>query len=334
MPKHHQEKILVTGGGGFLGKAIVKRLVAGGDRVMSFSRGFYHELSQLGVTQIQGDLADLKAVERACNGVDVVFHAAAKAGIYGKYSDFYHTNVTGTQNILSACRKQNVSRIIYTSSPSVIFDGTDMQGVDESAPYPKTYHAAYPKTKALAEQEVLRSLNNKLRGVILRPHLIWGPEDPHLIPGIIKRANRLRLIGTGKNRVDTIYIDNAADAHLLAADRLKEHPEISGKIYFISQDDPIPLWDMVNYILMAAGLVKIEKSIPRKVAWTIGAFMEVVYKILFISSEPPITRFVANELSTSHWFDISAAKRDLGYIPKISISEGLRRLENRLQDKP
>ncbi|MBW1984137.1 MAG: NAD-dependent epimerase/dehydratase family protein [Deltaproteobacteria bacterium] len=331
MSNHTPEKVLVTGGGGFLGKAIVRKLIERGDRVSSFSRSSYYELKSLGVTQIQGDISDFEAVERACNGVDLVFHAAAKPGISGKYSEYYQTNFKGTKNIIESCKRHGVSRLVHTSSPSVIFDGMDMEGIDESAPYPVTYHASYPKTKALAEKEVLKSINDELKAIILRPHLIWGPEDNHLIPGIIQRAHRLRIIGHGKNKVDTIYIENAADAHILAADRLKESPGLSGNIYFISQDEPVLLWEMINNILKAAHLPKIEKSIPKNIAWAIGAVMEFVYKTLSLSSEPPMTRFVANELATSHWFDISAAKQDLGYQPIISTAEGLQRLEVWLQ---
>jgi nucleoside-diphosphate-sugar epimerase len=331
MSDHTPEKVLVTGGGGFLGKAIVRKLVERGDSVLSFSRSSYYELSRLGVTQIQGDISDYNAVERACNGADLVFHVAAKAGIYGKKSEFYQTNFIGTKNIISACKMHGVSRLIYTSSPSVIFDGKDMEGLNESIPYPDTYHAAYPETKALAEKEVRKFLASGFKGIILRPHLIWGPKDTHLIPGILRRAHRLRIVGNGKNKVDTIYIDNAADAHILAADRLNEFPDLSGKVYFISQDEPVVLWDMINNILKAAHMPEIEKSIPKSIAWTIGAVMEFVYKILSLSSEPPMTRFVANELATSHWFDISAAKQDLGYTPKISTDEGLNRLEKWLK---
>lgn len=331
MPNHAPEKVLVTGGGGFLGKAIIRKLVERGDRVSSFSRGIYFDLKSMGVIHIQGDIRDASAVERACNGADIVFHAAAKPGIAGKYSEYYETNVVGTKNVISACKKQGIPRLIYTSSPSVIFDGTDMEGVNETAPYPQTFHAHYPKTKALAEQEVLKSLDTDLNAVILRPHLIWGPEDNHLVPRIIQRAPRLRIIGHGKNRVDTIYIDNAADAHILAADRLNESPKISGRIYFISQDEPVLLWEMINHILIAANRPIIEKSIPKNFAWFFGAVIEWIYKALRISSEPPLTRFVVNELSTSHWFDIRAAKIDLGYRPNISTAEGLERLENWLQ---
>ena len=324
-------KVLVTGGGGFLGEAIVKLLVERGDDVRSFSRSFYHELKSMGVEQIQGDIGDKIAVEEACKGVCLVFHTAAKPGVWGDYADYYRTNVTGTQNVIAACKMHNVSRLIYTSSPSVVFNGADMEGVDESAPYPDRFYAHYPRTKAIAEQYIVKAAIEGLMTIILRPHLIWGPRDKHFVPRIIERAKRLVRVGNGQNLVDTIYIDNAAEAHILAADSLKENHKLSGKIYFISQDEPIPAWDMINAILKAAGLAPVKRSIPQRMAWLGGALLEFVYKAFNISGEPQMTRFLADELATAHWFDISAAKRDLGYVPRISIEEGLRRLENWLQ---
>jgi nucleoside-diphosphate-sugar epimerase len=326
-------KVLVTGGGGFLGGAIVRQLVDRGDAVRSFSRKFYPELAQMGVEQIQGDMADKIAVEQACKGIELVFHVAAKPGVWGDYADYYPTNVLGTQHVIDACKKQGVSRLVYTSSPSVVFDGTDMEGVDESAPYPEKFHAAYPKTKAMAEQMVIKAADKDLMTITLRPHLIWGPNDNHLVPRIIERARRLVRVGSGKNRVDTIYIDNAAQAHVLAADRLKGNPELSGKVYFISQDDPVPLWDLVDDILKAAGQPPVKRTIPRKMAWLVGALLEFVYTMFRIRGEPQMTRFLADELATAHWFDIRAARKDLGYAPTVSIKEGLRRLEHWLQNR-
>ncbi|UCD90438.1 MAG: NAD-dependent epimerase/dehydratase family protein [Desulfobacterales bacterium] len=322
------QKILVTGGGGFLGGAIVRRLVARGDHVVSFSRGFYKDLKSLGVDQIQGNVGNKMAVEQACQGIDLVFHVAAKPGVWGHYSDYHKTNVTGTQNIISGCIQHQVSRLIYTSSPSVIFDGTDMEGVDESVPYPHKHSAHYPETKAIAEKCVLKATSDHLMTVILRPHLIWGPRDTHFVPRIIKRAKRLVRVGNGRNLVDTIYIDNAAEAHVLAADMLEKNPALSGNIYFLSQDEPIPAWDMINAILRAAGLNPVKRSMPRRMAWLIGAVLEFVYQTFNIDGEPRMTRFLADELATAHWFDISAAKKDLGYVPRISIKEGLKHLEN------
>ncbi|QTA92813.1 NAD-dependent epimerase/dehydratase family protein [Desulfonema magnum] len=321
------QKILVTGGGGFLGGAIVRQLVQRGDAVRSLSRGFYPELASLGVQQIQGDISDREIVAQACEGIDLVFHVAAKPGVWGPYADYFRTNVTGTRNIIAACHKHGVSRLVYTSSPSVVFDSSHMEGVNESVPYPEKFHAHYPKTKAMAEQHVLRAATEGLRTIILRPHLIWGPGDNHLVPRILAKGKRLVRVGNGRNLVDTIYIDNAADAHILAGDKLKESPDLSGNIYFISQGEPVSLWDMINAILKAGGLDPVRRSMPQKMARMIGAVLEFVYEMFHIKSEPPMTRFVAEELATSHWFDISAARRDLGYVPAVSAEEGLQRLE-------
>jgi nucleoside-diphosphate-sugar epimerase len=326
-------KVLVTGGGGFLGKAIITLLVKKKYQVRSFSRNLYPELSFMGIEQIQGNICDKTEIEHALRGVDLVFHTAAKAGIWGEYSDYYRTNVTGTQNVIAGCKKHHISRLIYTSSPSVVFNGSDMKGVNESVPYPATYHAYYPQTKAIAEQYVINAVKQGVMTIILRPHLIWGPGDKHFVPRIIARANRLVKVGNGKNLIDTVYIDNAAEAHILAAEALGKNPKLSGNIYFISQGDPIPLWDMINHILKAAGLDPVRHSMPHSMAWLIGVTLELVYRSFNISKEPRMTRFLANELAKAHWFDISAAEKDLGYIPRISIKEGLRHLERWLQNK-
>ncbi|WP_152971961.1 NAD-dependent epimerase/dehydratase family protein [Desulfatitalea tepidiphila] len=318
--------VLVTGGGGFLGNAIVRMLVDRGDRVCSFSRQRYPELDRLGVFQHTGDLGDADAVRRACRGVAAVFHVAAKPGVWGPYEAYYQANVQGTLNVIAACRAEGVRRLIYTSSPSAVFDGRDMEGVDESVPYPARYEAHYPRTKALAEQAVLDAARNGLPAIVLRPHLIWGPGDNHLAPRLLARAAKLRRVGTGDNKVDTIYVDNAARAHVLAERRLAESPELSGRIYFISQDDPIPLWEMVDHILAAGGLPPVRKKISPALARFAGTLCEALFHLFRIKSEPPMTRFVANELATAHWFDISAAKRDLGYRVEVSTEQGLRRL--------
>jgi nucleoside-diphosphate-sugar epimerase len=327
-------KALVTGGGGFLGGVIVRMLRERGDQVRSFSRSDYPALAALGVEQVRGDLGDQAAVSAAAKGCDICFHVAAKAGIWGRYSDFYRANVTGTLNVLEACRANGIARLVYTSSPSVVFDGSDVEGGDESIPYPASYEAHYPKTKALAEQLVLAANSPELASVALRPHLIWGPGDNHLVPRILARARagRLRRIGERTNQVDTVYVDNAARAHLLAADRLEPGSAPAGRAYFISNGQPIPLWEMVNRILIAAGIPPVSRSISPKTAYTIGCICEGLWGLLRLPGEPPMTRFVAHELSSAHWFDISAARRDLGYCPEVSIDEGLLRLRSWLQN--
>lgn len=322
----HRRRVLVTGGGGFLGGAIVRLLVANGEAVRSFSRSRYTALDDLGIEQVQGDLHDSADVLKACRGVEAVFHVAARTGIWGTYKDFHRPNVEGTRNVIDACRRCGVQRLIYTSSPSAVFNGKDMQGVNESVPYPPTFDAHYPRTKALAEQMVLKAAAKGFPAVALRPHLIWGPGDNHLVPRIIARSRRLRRIGDGSNKIDTIYIDNAAHAHVLAESCLKEKPGLAGRVYFISQDEPVGLWDMIDLILAAGGKPPVKKTISPRAAYAIGAFLERFYGVLRLKSEPPMTRFTARELATAHWFDISAAKTDLGYAPVVSTTEGLRRL--------
>ncbi len=326
-------KALVTGGGGFLGGAVVRQLVARGDTVRSFSRGHYPALEELGVACVRGDLADEAAVHEAARGCDIVFHVAAKAGVWGPARAYEEANVVGTEHVLSACEAHGIRRLVFTSSPSVTFAGTDQVAVDESAPYPDSYLSHYPRTKAAAERRVLESNGPELATVALRPHLIWGPGDPHLVPRILERgrAGRLRLLGRRPNEVDSVYVDNAADAHLLAADRLEPGSVIAGRAYFITQGEPLPLADLMNRILAAGGLGPVTRSLPPWAAYGLGALLEAAYGAFGVEAEPLMTRFVARQLSTAHWFDISAARRDLGYEPAIGIDEGMRRLAASLE---
>ena len=321
-------RALVTGGGGFLGGAIVRQLLARGEQVRSVSRRFY---PQLPCEQQQGDLAEPGVAERAVAGCEVVFHVAAKAGIAGRERDYVRANVEATQRVIAACRSLGVARLVYTSSPSVVFNGTDMEGVDEAVPYPSHYLAAYPRTKAQAERLVLAANDAQLATVALRPHLIWGPGDNHLVPRILQRgrAGRLRQIGQGK-KVDSTYIDNAAWAHVLAADRLAPGAACAGKVYFISNGEPLPTWELVNRILAAGKVPPVTRRVSPRLAYAAGALLEVIYAVLWPDAEPPMTRFVASQLATSHWFDLTAARRDLGYEPQVTIAEGLRRLREAL----
>ena len=329
-------KALVTGGGGFLGGVVVRQLIERGDEVCSFSRGEHPELAQLGVEQFRGDLAEREALLRAAAGCDIIFHVAAKAGIWGRYQEFFQVNVIGTENVLAACRANRIQRLVYTSSPSVVFNGRDCEGSDESLPYPAHFEAPYPRTKAQAEQLILAADSPSLATVSLRPHLIWGPGDNHLVPRIVDKARsgRLRRIGKRPCLVDTVYVDNAARAHLLAADRLFPESPVAGKAYFISNGEPVPLWEMVNRIIAAAGLPPVTRSISPRLAYVAGTICEALWTTFRLSGEPPMTRFVARELATAHWFDISAARRELGYEPTISLEEGLVRLGKWLKPVP
>ena len=329
-------KALVTGAGGFLGGAIARELLARGDQVRSLQRGDYPGLRALGIETMRGDLADPAVVLRAVEGCDIVFHVAAKAGIWGLYADYYRVNVEGTRNVISACRASGVRRLVYTSSPSVVFNGLDMENVDESAPYPAHFEAAYPATKAEGERLALGANGPELAVVALRPHLIWGPGDNHLLPRILAkaRAGRLRKIGDRKTLIDATYIDNAVHAHLQAGDRLNPGSIVAGKAYFIAQGEPIALWELIDRFLAAAALPPVKRSVPACAASLAGGVFELVYGALGITHEPPMTRFLARELATSHWFNLGAARRDLDYRPTVSTDEGLARLRIWLQTIP
>lgn len=319
---------LVTGAAGFLGRYLVEQLRARGDAVTALVRRPDEQLTALGAKVALGDLRDGAAVERACQGVDTVFHVAARAGLGGVWRDYYAPNVVGTRNVIAACRGAGVPKLVFTSSPSVTFAGQDQCNVDESAPYPERWLAHYPHSKALAEQEVLAANDERLATCALRPHLIWGPRDGHLIPRLIARARsgRLRRVGDGQNLVDMIYVENAAEAHLQAADALAIGSPVAGRAYFLSHGAPVNCWEWIDDILALAGLPPVRRSISLAAAWRIGAVCETVWKLLGRKDDPPMTRFLAAQLATHHYFDISRARRDFGYAPRISIEEGMRRL--------
>jgi nucleoside-diphosphate-sugar epimerase len=321
--------VLVTGGGGFLGQYIVEQLVARGDTVTSYSRSTYESLARLGVKQIAGDMRDRPSVMSAIRGNAAVIHTAAVASIWGPWEWFYGINTLGTRYVLEGCRQRGVSKLVYTSSPSVTFEGMDQRGIDESAPYPKTFLCHYPATKAIAEQEVLAaSGKDGLSTCALRPHLIWGPRDQHLIPRLIARAKAgaLRRVGAGQNRVDTIYVENAASAHLQALDRLSEQSPVAGRAYFLSQGEPVNCWEWIDQILAMAALSPVQRSISAKGAYLAGGALEAMWAVFGLDSEPRMTRFLAAQLATDHYFDLGRARADFGYAPKITMQEGMRRL--------
>ena len=320
---------LVTGVGGFLGRYIAEQLLARGDRVRGLARGSYPELEQIGVEMRRQDIRDPLGVADACRDVDVVFHTAAVAGIWGPRKQFESINVQGTENVVDGCLKHSVPRLIFTSSPSVTFDGTDQCGVDETAPYATRGLCDYPRTKAAAEQHVLAA--NGRDGLLtcaLRPHLIWGPRDQHLIPRLLARARsgHLRRVGDGMNLIDIVYVENAAAAHLQAADALRSSSPLCGRAYFISQGEPVNCWEWINAILALAGLEPIRKSISFQAAYRLGGLLELAHGLLHLRGEPRMTRFLAAQLAKSHYFDITRARQDFGYNPVISTAEGMRRL--------
>jgi len=317
-------RALVTGGGGYLGGALVRALLARGDEVITLQRGDYPWLEPAGAAIHRGDVSDTETVREAGKGCDVIFHVAGKTGVWGDGAEYYRVNVAGTESVINACLENGIPRLVYTSSPSVIFSGADADGVDESAPYPKRYFNHYQYSKAIAERKILAVNSPALATVALRPHLIWGRHDPHLVARLAQRARagRLRLVKRD-NLVDCTYIDNAVSAHLLAADRLAIGEACAGCVYFITNGEPLPMRILVNRILAALKLGPVTRTISPRNAYLAGVIAEVCYSVLRIQREPLMTRFIARQLSCSHWYDISAARRDLGYEPLVSIDDGL-----------
>lgn len=327
--KEKTHRVFVTGAGGFLGKAICQRLRAANIEVVGFARSAYPDLVHLGVDMRQGDICDYKALAAAMSGCDLVFHVASKAGVWGSQDSYFSPNVNGTANVIRACKKLKINRLVYTSTPSVTFQGEDENGIDESAPYAVKFLNFYAESKACAEKMLLAANSDTLKTNAIRPHLIWGPGDPHLVPRVLKRAKagRLKLVGKQDKLVDTIFIDNAAYGHILAALELSGDANSGGKAYFLSNDEPITMAAMLNHILASAGLPAVSQRVPAGLAYCAGAVLEGVYGLLGKRQEPIMTRFVAKQLSTSHYFDISAAKRDLGYLPQVSMDEGMAQLK-------
>ncbi|GAA3640546.1 NAD-dependent epimerase/dehydratase family protein [Kineosporia mesophila] len=321
-------RVLLTGGGGFLGRAILVQLRAAGHQVRVLSRRALPSPADEPVDVVRGDLRDARDVARAVAGSDAVVHCAARTGFWGPSEDFFETNVRGTEHVLAACRRHGVDRLVLTSSPSVVHGGRDLSGVDESVPYATRFTCHYPRTKAIAEQLVLAANGSRLATCALRPHLVWGPGDPHFVPRLAEaaRRGRLRQVGPGDRLIDTVYVDNAAHAHVLALGRLEPGSAPAGRTYFITQDDPRPVAATINMWLGAAGLPPEHRRIGVGTARVIAAAGETAWRLGSLPGAPPLTRFLLEHLTTEHWFDIGAARRDLGYAPLVSTARGLERL--------
>lgn len=339
--------VLVTGGTGFLGRRLVERLLRQGRSVAILGRSPAPDLEARGVRWVRASLDDPTAVSAACAGVGTVFHVAAKVGVWGRYDDFFRVNVLGTQALLAGCRMHGVERLVYTSTPSVVYNGRDLAGADESLPLTTSCPSPYPLTKALAEREVLAANGPALATIALRPHLIWGVGDPHLVPRVLDRARagRLRIVGDGRNRVDMVHVENAVDAHLLAEQALVRlestgnaatgSRRADGRAFFITNGEPVVLWDWINDLLRALGEPPVTQRLSLGKASAVGAICEALWRLLPVQSDPPMTRFVAAELAKDHWFDLTAARRDLGYAPRVSMTDGTAELVAALrQNRP
>lgn len=325
--------IAVTGASGFLGGAVARALLARGDKVRCIQRSAVPALESLGAECVRCDLAKADAVLGALAGCDAVLHVAAKAGVWGPEQEFWQANVVGTRSVLTACKRLGIGRLVYTSTPSVVHAGGDVAGLDERAPIAEHFAAPYPRTKAIAEREVLQANGPELATLALRPHLVWGPGDTQLTARVLQRARagKLRLVGGGVKLIDATYIDNAVHAHLLALDQLRPGAACSGKAYFVAQGEPLAQRDLINGMLAAAGLPPCEKSVPPWAAYAAGAVMELAWRALRRRDEPPLTRFVARQLATAHWYNLTAIRRDLGYAPRVTTTDGLELLRRSLQ---
>ena len=320
-------KALVTGGGGFLGSAIVRLLRGRGDEVTVVARGDYPELKSLGVTLVRADTTDLPSLTEAATGCDVVFHTAAKAGVWGSHESYYRPNVVGTEMVIAACLATRVPKLIFTGSPSVVFDGRDQTNGTSALPYASPSSSHYSATKAASERLVLKANSKALATVSLRPHLIYGPGDPHLIPRVIDRASRGRLafVGNGRNRVSLTFVDNAAAAHIQAADRLNFNATCAGRAYFINDPEPVVFGEWLTTLVSRLGLPSIKRSLSIPAAVAIGGVLEFVWTALRLNGEPPLTRSVARNLGLSHWYSIDESVRDFGYAPPVKASDGFER---------
>jgi len=319
---------LITGGGGFVGKVIVKMLTERGVICKVIGRNHYPDIEALGVECLIGDISDPGVIITATQNVDTVFHVAALAGIWGKWESYYRTNVLGTENVINACRQNKVSKLIYTSTPSVVFDNKNIKNGDESLPYTTNFLCNYARSKAIAEKLVLGANSSALLTCAIRPHLVWGPDDPHLIPRLIVsgRKKKLKIVGTGSNLVDISYVDNVAYAHILAAVNLSSRKTAAGKSYFIGQEKPVVLWDWINSLFLELDIPQVNASVSFSSAYRVGTLLELIYRFFRMNREPRMTRFLAQQLAKSHYFSHMNAQNDLGYYPVVSTEEGMIRL--------
>ncbi len=321
------KKALVTGGGGFVGFAITRRLLELGIEPVVLGRSHYPHIEKLGVRQYLGDICNADDVQQAVQGCDTIFHVAAKAGIWGAKKTYWDINFHGTENIIQACLENNIKRLVYTSTPSVVFAGKSIKGAGETIPYANKFLCHYAASKTAAEKCVLRA-NSNLATVALRPHLVWGPGDTNLIPRLVARGKKgqLKQVGDGSNLVDIAYIDNVVDAHILAAENLAQSGTAAGKAYFISQGEPVNLWGWINDLLARVDIAPVQRKISLRKAYFAGTLLEICYFLAGIKTEPLMTRFLAHQLAGSHWFSIQSAKDDFGYIPRISTETGMKRM--------
>ncbi|MFM2721355.1 NAD-dependent epimerase/dehydratase family protein [Microbacterium mcarthurae (nom. nud.)] len=315
-------KVLATGASGFLGRAVVRALQQAGHDVRTLQR---RPSGVAGAEDHLGSVTDPDATAAAVEGVDAVVHMAAKVSLAGDPAEFHAVNVEGTCTLLDAATAAGVTRIVHVSSPSVAHAGHALQGVDAEPADPAGARGEYARTKAEAELIALGRAGDAASLVVIRPHLVWGPGDTQLIARVLDRARRRRLplLNGGTALIDSTYVDNAASGIAAALARVDD---VSGRAYVLTNGEPRPVGDLLAGICRASGVRPPRFSVPARVAVAAGALVERVWAVRPGQDEPPMTRFLAEQLSTAHWFDQTEIRRDLRWTPAVSIDEGLRRL--------
>lgn len=319
-------RVLMTGATGFLGRAVARRLVEAGHAVAALVRENDAGLAALDIEQPIGDIASLDAVSAAVAGRDAIVHCAARTEPFGRIDDYYDTNVRGTDNLLAACEIRGVRKLVFTSCAGVVIDNADLNGVNETQRIPTQAPTPYLATKALAERHVLAANGPELATVALRPHLLWGPAEDRWLPRIatLAKAGRLRLFGEPGNKIDTCYIDNAADAHLAALDRIEPGSAIAGKAYFITQGEPASVEGFVNGLLRAAGYPTETRRHSALLARMLASTASLRRRVTGVN--PLLTADSLALFGHAAWFNISAARRDLDYAPRVGMAEGFARV--------
>jgi nucleoside-diphosphate-sugar epimerase len=315
-------KVLVTGATGFLGGALARRLHRMGWDVTAHGRNArkIDQLENEGLRVLQTDLKDKSAITAACKDQEIVFHCAAFPSPWGNFEAFYQANVIGTRNVIHGCVEHQVKRLVYVSTPSIYFDYKSRINVKETDALPEPV-SNYSATKTLAEQEVDEAFAKGLPTITIRPRALFGPGDTVIFPRLIPRlkSGRLPILGDGENKVDLTYIENVVDALLLCA----ESPANTlGKKYNISNGEPVKIWELIERICAELNLPKPKRKISYSTANTAASVLELIYTLIPTHPEPPLTRISVSMLANSTTLDISAAKNELGYQPKISVDEG------------
>lgn len=314
--------VLVTGASGMLGGAVARTMLSRGHSVRTFQR---RGSAVEGAQDIQGDLADPAAVAQAVDGMDGVIHLAAKVSFTGDESQFHRVNVLGTASLLEAARAAGVQRFVHVSSPSVAHVGRSLAGAGAEPADPLRARGAYARTKAQAERLVLGEDDDRMAVAAIRPHVVWGPGDTQLVERVLARARagRLPLLAGGTALVDTTYVDNAATAIAAAY----EHTErIHGFPLVVTNGEPRPIGELLARICAAGGAPEPRWSVPGWLGRAAGSVVEAVWRSSNADSEPPMTRFLAEQLSTAHWFDQRTTRDLLDWAPEVSLDEGFERL--------